>query len=157
MSGFVAAPAAPTAPVADLVAGDGWWPDLSIARFRDSIRMTTLVTDGRARDALLSAVIAVGLELAAWRATRSAAGAANLADVPGPSFGDETQPVLLWRRAVHATAAADLADTQNDVSATDTGRARNELEGVSAADHRRNATLAIRALTGRTPTRVAII
>lgn len=157
MSGFVAAPTPAPAAIDDTIAGDGWWPEVSIKSFRDAVRLSALATDGRARDALVSAMIAVASELAGWRATREAEGRATLADVPGPIFGGEPRAVLLWRRAVYSTAAADLADTQNDIAATDTGRTRNELEGVSAADHRRNATVAIRLLTDTTPTRVRII
>lgn len=157
MSGFVAAPLAPTAPIADTIAGDGWWPPLSIAAFRDAMRLGTMVSDRRAHEALLGAAITVGHALAGWRTAHVAAGAEALGDVAGSDVGGERRASVLWRRAVYATAAADLAETHNDISATDQGRKSNDARATSAADHRRNATAAIRDLLGVTRSRVALL
>jgi hypothetical protein len=157
VSDFVAAPPAQPAAVDDAIVGDGWWPDLSIAKFRDAVRMPNTVTDGRARDALVNAAISTSIELAAWRSAREGEGKQNLTDVDGPTFGGEKLPVILWRRAVYSYAAADLADTQNDITATDKGAQRNDVEARSSADHRRNATIAIRDLLGKTRTKVALL
>lgn len=157
MTGFVAAPPAAAAPVADAIPGDGWWPALSIAAFRDAMRLGTMVSDGRARDALLGAALAVGDALASWRGDHETAGVEALADVPGRSVGGEARAVVLWRRAVYASAAADLAETHNDISATDQGRKTNDARATSAADHRRNAIVAIRDLIGTARTRVTLL
>ncbi|MBX9860633.1 MAG: head completion/stabilization protein [Sphingomonas sp.] len=157
MTGFVAAPPAAAAPVADAIAGDGWWPALSIAVFREATRLGTMVTDLRAREALLGAAITVGDALAAWRAGHEAAGVEELKDVPGRAIGGETRATVLWRRAVYATAAADLAETHNDISATDQGRKTSDARATSAADHRRNAIVAIRDLLGASRARVALL
>lgn len=157
MSGFVAAPPAAAVPVADAIAGDGWWPALSIAAFRDVIRVGTMVSDARAREALLGAAITIGDALADWRAGHEAAGIVALGDVPARAIGDESRATVLWRRAVYATAAADLAETHNDISATDQGRKSTDARATSAADHRRSATAAIRDLLGQTRARVALL
>lgn len=157
MSDFVAAPPAPPAAVADAIVGDGWWPDLSIAKFRDAVRMPMVITDGRVRDAVVNGAISAAVELGEWRQAREAEGKANLAAIDGPTFGGEKLPVILWRRAVYSFAAADLADTQNDITATDKGAQRHDVEARSAPDHRRNATVAIRDLQGKTRTRVALL
>jgi hypothetical protein len=157
VTGFVAAPPAAAAPVADAIAGDGWWPALSIVAFREATRLGTMVTDLRAREALLGAAITVGDALAAWRAGHEAAGVESLEDVPGRAIGGETRATVLWRRAVYATAAADLAETHNDISATDQGRKTNDARATSAADHRRSATAAIRDLLGTSRARVALL
>lgn len=157
---FVAAPPAnPPAAIPDAIAGDGWWPDLSIAKFRDTMRIPTEVTDGRCRAALIGGFVSADVELAAWRAAREAEGAASLEAIDGPSIGDEKRAVILWRRAVHATAAAELAETHNDISATNDTNARdqNERRAAWAADHRRNATVAVRDLLGRTRSRAALL
>lgn len=154
---FVPAPAAPAPAIADAIAGDGWWPDLSIAAFRDSTRLGTLVTDGRARDALIGGVISADTQLATWRTAQVAAGVANLAAVPGPSIGGVRRAVILWRRAVYAWAAADLAETHNNITATDRGRAVTEERATSADDHRRNAIIAVRDLLGETRSRAALL
>ncbi len=152
---FVAAPPAPVASVADTIEGDGWWPDLSIAKFRDAIRVGTQVSDGRIRDALVSAAIAADGQLAKWRAAQG--DISSLADVPGMSIGGEPRPVILWRRIVYAHAAADLAETHNDITATDAGRSAREVRAVSAEDHRRNAIVAVRDLLGRSRSRAALL
>lgn len=159
MTGFVAAPPAAAAPVADAIAGDGWWPALSIASFREAMRLGTMVSDLRAREALLGAAITVGdaLTRSGWRAEQEAAGVESLADVPGFTVDGEARAVILWRRAVHATAAADLAETHNDISATDQGRKTNDARATSAGDHRRNATAAIRDLLRKSRARVALL
>lgn len=158
---FVAAPPAKNAaPVADAIAGDGWWPALSIAVFRDAIEIGTVVTDVRARDALLGGFVSVDTELADWRVQQEDAGAASLALVAGKSnrrIGDEPRLVLLWRRAVHAYAAADLADTHNDISATGDGRDRGDERAAGASEHLRNATLAVRDILGRRRSRVKLL
>lgn len=157
MTGFVAAPPAAPAPVADAIAGDGWWPALSVAAFRDAMRLGTMVSDLRAREALLGAAITVADALAAWRAGHEAAGVEGLGDVPGIAIGGSARAIILWRRAVHATAAADIAETHNDISATDQGRKTSDARATSAADHRRNAIAAIRDLLGQTRARVALL
>lgn len=154
---FVAAPVAPAPAIADAIAGDGWWPDLSIAAFRDAVRLGTLVTDGRAREALIAGVIGADTQLGKWRAVLEEAGIANLADVPGPVIGGEPRAVILWRRIVHAFAAADLAETHNDITATDKGRAANDQRATSADDHRRNAIVAVRDLMGAPRSRAALL
>lgn len=157
---FVAAPPAnPPAAIADAIAGDGWWPDLSIAKFRDAMRIPTEVTDGRCRDALVNGFVSADAELARWRACRVDEGAASLDLVDGISIGGETRPVILWRRIVYAYAAADLAETHNDISATNDSGARSDIDrrAAGAAEHRRNATVAVRDLLGRTRSRVALL
>lgn len=157
---FVAAPpstAQVPAIAEDLVAGDGWWPGVSIGDFRASMRIGEMVGAVRVRDALIAALIAVDRELIGWRAAKTAAGAADLEAVEAPSFGGESRAVQLWRRAVYTTAAADLADTHNDITATDRGRLEREERATAADDHRRAATLAIRDLLGLTRSRVRLL
>ena len=160
---FVAAPTpAPIPGIADTIAGEGWYPDLSIAAFRDAQRLGTLVTDGRARQALVGAVISAAIPLAAWQATQIAAGRIALSQAPSPAglpatIGGEATAVVLWRRAVHAFAAADLAETHTDVSAAELARPRIEERATAADDLRRTAIAALRDLIGRTRTRVALV
>lgn len=155
MSGFVAAPIAAPAPIADAITGDGWWPALSIAHFRESARIATTVTDTRIRDALVAAAIGTADALAGWRALQG--DAQSLTDVDSPQFGGEKRCMTLWRRAVYAFAAADLAETHNDISATDQGRKLNQERATTADDHRRSATVAIRDLLGKTRSRAALL
>jgi hypothetical protein len=154
MAGFVANPPA----AADtIVAGDGWWPCLSMTAFKAGTRMPPNLADARIQDALVAGMIEAARELASWRAEKEAAGAASLDAIPAPTFAGESELVTLYRRAVFALAGADLADTSNDITATEAGRQRTEVRATSAAEHRRNATAAIRRIRGRTRNRATLI
>lgn len=152
---FIANPAAPPpAEVADVIAGDGWYPAVSIAAFRDAMRIPAAVTAPRVREALIGAMLVVTRALRRWR---DASTAASLEDVGSQAVGGEPAAVVLWRRAVYATAAADLADTHNDISATEAGRDRRDIRATAADDLRRVATVAIRDLLGVGPARVRLL
>ena len=155
---FVAAPPAnPPAGVADAVAGDGWYPNLSIKALKDAQRIPETVSDGRAREALLGGFISAAVGLQAWRDQQEAAGKDSLAATSSITIGGESRSVILWRRAVHAFAAADLADTHTDISATDAGRERNQVRAESTDDLRRAATAALRDLMGKSRSRVRLV
>ena len=155
MAGLVASPPAPTPDA--IIDGDGWWPGLSIAGFRQAMRLQRDVTESRISEALLAAMVDVAAELANWKVVQQCTGAETLEAIDAPAFGGESRLVLLWRRAVHALAAADLADTHSDISATDAGKERTEIRAASADEHRRNATQAIRAIKGRSRNRASLI
>jgi Phage head completion protein (GPL) len=154
MSGFVASPPAQIPDT--IIVGDGWWPSLSIAAFRDTMKIPRAVTDVRAREAIAAGMMDVAHQLRSWRGDKEITGATSLQEVESPSYGGEKEAVMLWRRAVFAFAAAELADTHSDISATDAGRDRTAARAVSADEHRRNATQAIRAMKGRGRNRVAL-
>lgn len=154
---FVAAPPAnPPAEVADAIDGDGWYPALSIEKFRQSQRIPETVTPTRAKEALLGGFISASIGLQAWRTRQEAEGKADLAATSPVTIGGESRSVIIWRRAVHAFAAADLADTHTDISATEAGRERNDVRAEAADDLRRAATVALRDLMGKSRTRVAL-
>ena len=156
MSDFVAAPPAPVPTVGDVIAAD-WWPEVKISEFRDAVRIGTNVTAGRCRDALIAAMGTVAIALSAWRIAREADGATSLADIAGPTIAGEKVLLQRWRRAVYSFAAADLADTQSDITATNEGRDRREERAASSDDHRRNGTSAIRDILGKTRTKAVLI
>lgn len=159
MSGFVAQPPADSAvdDAAGLVAGDLFWPAVAIPVFRDAMRIAISVTDVRVRDALRGGMLHVRRELRNWQTGHIAAGAATLQDVASEVVDGISAAELLYRRAVFCIAAADIAETHNEVSATQDGRDR-AADDVSAADElRRNATHAIRDILGVTRTSVELI
>lgn len=161
MSGFVSS--APSIAAdnpgddADVVLGDGWYPALSISGARDSMILPSVVTDRRIRDALRAAILSARRELKVWKAAHVAAGVAALADVDPETIDGEPVAVLLYQRAVYAFAGADLAETHNDITATAEGKTQAEGRVLSADEHRRNATHAIRDLLGVTRTAVELL
>ena len=163
MSGFIAkAPALDLPAVADEVAGDGWYPTLKISAFQAAMRIGESVAPMRAREALLGGYMTAAVALARWRPLQQAAGAATLATAtvagqPMATLGGEPAAVVLWRRAVYASAAATLVETHGDISATEAGRDRRELRASSAEDLRREATAALRDLMGKRRTKVALV
>lgn len=161
MSGFVSPPPSaaqdPQAPAADLVAGDDFYPGVSVAEFQDAMRIPSAVSAVRAREALRGAMLTVRRELRGWKSAQVAGGTASLADVADEMVDGKPAAVLLYRRAVFAHAAADLADTHNDISATGDGKDRLEGRAVSADELRRNGTHAVRDLLGVLRTTVELI
>lgn len=119
--------------------------------------MANAVTDTRVRDALRAGILHVRRELRKWKAGHVAAGAATLADVDDEMVDGVGAAELLYRRAVCSFAAATIADTHSEVSATADGRDRI-AEQVSPADAlRRDATHAVRDILGVTRTAVELI
>ncbi len=158
MSGFVSIPSnAPANAEANVVAGDLFWPSLILDDARDSLRLGSQVTDIRLRDALRGGMIGVRRELALWQLVHAAAGALTLADIGSAQVDGEAVAVILYRRAVYAMAGADLVETHNMISATADGKDRAGQEMLTADDHRRNATHAIRDMLGVSRTAVELI
>ncbi len=164
MSGFVSAPPSavvdpdqPETVAADLVAGDAFYPGLSITAFRDAMRVPEVVTATRVRDALRGGMLTVRRELRSWKAGHVAAGAATLAAIDAEEVDGQNAGELLYARAVFAFAAADLAETHGEISATADSRDRDDVRTITAAEHRRNGIHAVRDLLGRTRTSVELI
>ncbi|WP_239806972.1 head completion/stabilization protein [Croceicoccus hydrothermalis] len=160
MSGFVARPPTDPVPLAgvDLVAGDAFWPGVSIASFREAMKFgRSTITDERVRDAPRGAMVHVRRELRMWKLAHVLAGATTLAAIDADMIDGEPASVLLYRRAVFCTAAADLAETHHDVSATADGHSRIDDEVTAADELRRNATHAIRDIIGVARTAVELI
>ena len=159
MSGFVAQPPSnPPAPdPLDQVAGDTFWPPVSISEFRDAYAIAKAVTDTRVRDALREGMVHVRRELRVWKTAHVFAGASDLAAIDGETIDSVPAAELLYRRAVCSVAAADIAETHNEVSATLDGRDRAEEQKAAADALRRAATHAIRDILGVTRTTVELI
>lgn len=165
MSMVAVPPVVPSPAVLDVIPGDAWYPPLSIAAFKISQRMPAVVTDCRAREALLGGILSADAELSEWRSAQEDAGVTSLATAivrdragrPLSAIGGEPRAVVLWRRAVHAYASADLAATHHDISATNDGRPRNEDNADRAPDLLRTATLAIRDMLGRARSRSRLL
>lgn len=156
MSDFVAAPPAPAPAISDIIAED-WWPQVKISEFRDAARIGTNVTVGRCRDALIAAMGTVAVALSKWRVAREAEGAGKLTDIAGPTIAGESVLLQRWRRAVYSFAAAELADTQSNITATNDGRDRRDERAAASDDLRRIGTGAIRDILGKTRSTVALI
>lgn len=154
---FTAPPEAPSPP-GSVMPGDGWWPDIDCNAMRDALRLGTVVTHARLLGALEGGLLTVEGELAEWRAAREAEGCTSLDAVePARTIGGKPRAVVLYTRAVRCAAAAELAETHRDVTATTHGQARADDEKLTAADYRRMVTEAIRDILGTTRVAVELI
>lgn len=155
---LIANPPKPASPPAAMVSAGNWYPAIDVNRTRDVLRLGEVVTHPRLVEAIRGAVLHIMDELAAWRTAQVAAGHADLAAVdPATEVDDVPRLVHLWLRAVRFTAAAELAETHRDISATADGSARADSQLLTAADYRRLATQAVRDILGTTRTAVELI
>ncbi|MGO4704066.1 head completion/stabilization protein [Dyella sp. 2RAB6] len=146
MTGFVAT--APTHEPDPITAGD-WFPSIDPKDARAVMRIDGSVTKERLVECLAVAISSVEDELDAWQQQQQALGRASLKDVPSKVIAGESRLVLLYRRAVYATAQAELVERYRELDATEAGQRRADVLQSTADDHRRLARYAIRDLLGR--------
>lgn len=150
---FSSSPPAPASGPDEKIAAAGFWPEIDINHFRDTMRVAgTSLTTARIRKALADAMVSAANDLAAWAITMIAAGHNSLSDVPPhpvlPMVDGLKREVHLWRSAVYAWATADLSESHRDISATMESANRLIDIELTADDHRRNAVAAIRDIRG---------
>lgn len=146
MSGFVAI--APVTAPAPISSGD-WYPPIDPAAARAVLRVDGTVTDARLVESLSNAMSAVEDQLDAWQQQQVELGRATLDVVPSKQLGGVSRLVLLYRRAIYATAQAELIEAYRNYDTTAAGQRRAELADPTVDDCRRNVRYAIRDILGR--------
>ncbi|WP_323887168.1 head completion/stabilization protein [Aeromonas caviae] len=154
-TGFIAT--APTAPDEGQVTSDPFWPAISLADLRDTVRLDGTVTTARIKHAVIDAITSVNRDLADWRRAREAEGVATLAAVPGEVINGESAYLHSYRRAVYAMTRANLLERYTDYSATGDGVKGADAKIISSDDLYRDARFAIRDILGTTHITVALI
>lgn len=142
----------PAAPETAIVKNDGWWPDIDLAALRKAIRIRDTVTTERLREAVLGAMITVGRDLDSWGEGKRVGGAASLATVTGRANVDldgEPRLVILYRRAIGATAKAELVERYRDIDSTKASERDADMLDHTPAELRRDALYAIRDILER--------
>lgn len=148
--GFVSSPTpapdpAPSPPSSGpRVEHDGFYPGVDLTHMRETMRIGEVVTQARLTEVAKVGMVATGRELRRWRAVQVAAGAATLDAIEAEQIDFENVLIVSYRRAVYSYAAAELAETHRDITATGDGADRGEQKALTADEHRRNATYAIR-------------
>lgn len=154
MSAFVSVPPnadaePPEDRPAEIVANDGFWPDIDILQLRDAIRLDTTIPAQRLRDAVIQAMLDLGRQLQAWR-DLNAVDAENLHAVPPRRvIEDVSDYVHHYTRAVYSLVGADLGERLLSQSATAAGDKRSESLASEITQHRRNARWAIADFLGK--------
>jgi len=88
-----------------IIAGDGWYPDISVGEFQTMYRLPAEYAEALVQDHLGLARAWAVRQLRSWRALHEAAGCTNLAQVPATLPGEAE---LLFKRAVFSHAKALL-------------------------------------------------
>jgi hypothetical protein len=124
-----------------VIEADGWFPGIDTAAIRAAIRLGDgAVPDARLAAAIEGAILSGLRALSAWRSARASEGFADLATVsPDDTVNGQPRAVVLWQRVVGYYAAAELADTHLDISATDEALDRDSEKRAAADDYRRKA------------------
>ena len=148
---------APVAPDGGPVAADAFLPAVAPDAVRAAMRLGTTVAPARLRAAIVAAIATAARDLDAWRIEQIASGHDTLASVPAPAIDGVSAKVQAWQRAVMSYAAADLAETHAEISATADGLQRAGEVAIPVDQHRRNALHAIRDIIGKRRARVALI
>ena len=154
-TGFIAT--APTAPDEGQVTSDPFWPAISLADLRDTVRLDGTVTTARLKHAVIDAITSVNRDLADWRRAREAEGVTTLGAVPGEVINGESAYLHSYRRAVYAMTRANLLERYTDYSATGDGVKGADAKIISSDDLYRDARFAIRDILGTTHITVALI
>lgn len=160
MAGFNCTPSIippPSTDVEPLITNDGWFPDVDPAEFRKQMRIRESVTPERLREAILNGIISVGNSLLVWRVALALQGYASLETLPSSELGGESRLVILYRRAIGASAKADLVERYRDTDTTGAGQRQVGELDASVEELRRDAVHAVRDMLGKTRTTVELI
>ncbi|SFT96232.1 head completion/stabilization protein [Halomonas saccharevitans] len=157
MSSLISYDTGETTTPPDALVNNGFWPDIDPAAFRDAERVDGTVTEPRLTHALGVALADVNRQLADWQQARQDDGATSVNDVAAPSWAADGHYVLLYRRALYATAMASLMERYRDYSATGEGDERGEAKDLAADDYRRDARWAVAEILHERHTTVELI
>ncbi len=121
-----------------------FWPDITPDAVREAQRIDGTVTDTRLIHAIVSAIASVNTDLRVFRQTQQTAGIETLADVEAEIINNESALVFAYRRAVYATAHANLIERYRNFDSTTEGNKQADQLTLTSDDLYRDARFAIR-------------
>ncbi|HCT8190972.1 TPA: head completion/stabilization protein [Morganella morganii] len=130
-----------------LSSGD-FFPDISLRHYQQSVLTDGKVTTERLRHALVNAITEVNRELAGWKQSQIAAGFTSLEAVPADHINNDSELVLLYRRAVYSGAKATLTERYRDTDTTDSGEKKAAALSETVDDLHRDMQWAIQRIKG---------
>ncbi|HCU2394884.1 head completion/stabilization protein [Morganella morganii] len=130
-----------------LSSGD-FFPDISLRDYQLAVLTDGKVTTERLKHTIITAMIEVNRELADWKQSQIAAGFMSVAAIPADHISNESELVLLYRRAVYSHAKADLTERYRDTDTTDSGEKKASALGETVDDLRRDVQWAIQRIKG---------
>lgn len=131
----------------DIITHDGFWPDVAIAEFQQQRAIPLQIPQEMIKSALVAAMQSVSLELVNVEARYKAAGILQAADISGSRINGENEAQILFKKAVHARAKAELLPEFNTLSGREIHQNRDFV--IEQKSLQTEATLAIRALKGK--------
>lgn len=138
-----------------ITCGD-FWPSIEPVKVREAMRIDTSVTAERLQHELIEAAANVTSQLDAWR-LQLPADIGTLADVPAPQINEVSVNVHRFHRAVGCLAKASLMERYRDMDTTPSGDRKADQTDPTIDDLRRDALWAVRDITGKSRTTVALI
>lgn len=162
MSFIVTAPGSAPAEPDKLITSSPFWPAISTADFRRTMRLDGTVTDARLQHALIYAISVANRELTGFRLQQQEAGITTLAAVPAEqvTVGDgEPVSVLvqLYLRAVYAYGHASLIERYRDYDTTGDGHDTSDKLAPAIEDAYRDGAFALREIQSLTRVTVELI
>lgn len=130
----------------DIIRNEGFFPNISLSKFRNLARTDGTITESRVQDALIEAMAAVNDELAPLK--KRYAGKI-LESVESEKINGESLLVYRYRRAVNCFALANLYERYLSYDTTNDGEKKTELLKESITELRRDARFAINDLLAR--------
>lgn len=139
------------------IKNNGFWPDLDLQHYRDTMRQDGTLTPARLREAAQFALNETHHRLAQWQKKQQQAGYTTLVEVPGEQVDDENARLHLYRRAVYCLIQATVTERFRSFDATATGDKRADALETRIEHLRRDAAWAIRDLQGLPRATIALI
>ena len=138
-----------TTDIADetLSSGD-FFPDISLRHYQQSMLTDGKITTERLRHALVNAITEVNRELAGWKQSQTAAGFISMSAIPVGHISNESELVLLYRRAVYSGVKATLTERYRDTDTTDSGEKKAAALSETVDDLWRDMQWAIQRIKG---------
>lgn len=130
------------------VKAGAFWPEISLANLRQSMRLNGLVTTERLQHNAREAVRSVTRQLADWKAGQEAGGFTALESVPADHIDGQSALVYCYQRAVYCTAKALLTEGYRDVDTTGQGEKHAAALTSQIDTLWRDANWAIRDIQG---------
>nr|WP_256593564.1 head completion/stabilization protein [Pasteurella bettyae] len=138
----------------DIISNDGFYPDISIAEFRNSSRIDGTVTTARAKDALIEAIATVNDELTTFKIN---ANSPALSAMASSKINGESVLAYRYKRAVHCLATANLYERYASYDTTADGEKKMDMLQESINQLRRDARFAITDLISKNRINVELL
>lgn len=138
----------PPAAAEPAISNSFFWPEISPAELRDTLRLEGTVTPKRLRSQVVRAMTEVNAELFDYRTAQMACGYKTLADVPADQIDGESVKLSAYVNAVASMAAAYLAERYPGNDTTDKGSQKAQIVERTVDELWRDARNAIHDVAG---------